>query len=162
MNKFKTFMRGWLAVSFVQQFGLVMQHIRDPSILHKTFSTTRSNDILSGQFFIIICVQQAILKGFLLIDNTNWSLHFYHIIVNIFSLLFFTWKAYSGQAPFTVELLSQGIFSGISIILTLLYLTNMNSDQLIPEAKSKPRKLISKHYLEAHVSDYDPQKRKDD
>lgn len=163
MSKAQTFVRGWLAVTFVQQIGLILQHLRDPKILEKNFSTGKTPDPLAGHLFLLLCFNQALLKGFLLIDNSNRSLHFFHIANNFSQLIFLAWSTFYEQAMFSIELLSQSAFAAISIILTVIFLVHLPTEMnFVPQKERKPRKLFSKHFLESQISDYDPQKRKNE
>lgn len=162
MQKIENYIRGWLAISFIQQCGLILQHIRDPNILQQIYSPkVISRDVLAGYLFVILCLQHAILKCLLLFNNHNKLMHIYNIIINVIHLLYHIWIIIYQQ--FSIDLLSQIGFSSITIVLTLSYIfcNDDFSKDSTPITKNT-RKLISKHFLEAHVRDYDPHKNKND
>lgn len=165
MRRLRSLLRGWLAISFVQQIGLAIQHLRNPSILYRTLFDIDSEggDTLGGQLFVLICLQQSLLKGAILLTDTDRFLHIFHISNSILFLAFFGIKTLMGDFALSMGVAIQIFFASITIILTTLHLLQESPNSVGNEKGDRirgPRKLISKHFLESHISDYDPQIRK--
>uniref|UniRef100_A0A7E4VR56 TLC domain-containing protein n=1 Tax=Panagrellus redivivus TaxID=6233 RepID=A0A7E4VR56_PANRE len=149
----ETLARGWLAVSFVQQIGLGARHLADPTTLVQTLTGSESSTvstILAGHIFVLVCAQTAFVKAALLLSDTR-AMHVLHAVVTGAQLAFFAkFTLYSNPS---MELLLQILLASVSVFLEGLYLLMTRNVAVEEPAEPRPRRLIAKHYLEAHVSD---------
>uniref|UniRef100_A0A914EM05 Uncharacterized protein n=1 Tax=Acrobeloides nanus TaxID=290746 RepID=A0A914EM05_9BILA len=159
MNVLKYF-RGWIAITMIQCAGMILENVRSPESFAKAFMRnakipTDLNNVIS-RIFLMKCVQDLLIKGFLIIGFHNPALHGLHVLSNLLYLVYFlTEICYFELFKMSVPSITQVIMSGLSITFTLVLWKKISEPEEIKvEQRPKPRKLIAKHYMENQVQDY--------
>jgi len=155
--------RGWMVISIIQCIGLLIQNLRDPTLLLKALIASvaihaETAQALSRAFCVII-VQQMCVKLALLLSTQIKYLIILDVVYCVLSAAYYIATA---TTPYSLFVQTQWIFAVVSVVfdLTFVFLEWKNAGRDDDETKRRPRKLIAKHYLESHVSDFNKAKDK--
>ncbi|KAI6200031.1 hypothetical protein M3Y96_00690400 [Aphelenchoides besseyi] len=154
---FDYYLRGWLAITLVQQFGVLIQVYIDSESLQRAFlQTSVTRKILRpyAMLFFINGIQQLVVKGILQFDFHNRPLHAINIANNFITTIFILLEIFLYEHfQFSTATVTQLAFSALTFIFTLIAW-----NQLLPrqsttaEQEPRTRKLFAKHYMESQIA----------
>ncbi|CAD5232263.1 unnamed protein product [Bursaphelenchus xylophilus] len=148
------YFRGWIAITMIQQIGILARIAVDSESLQSAFfksATSRRAARPYVTLFMAFTVQQLIVKMALQVEIKSRTLNFIHAAFSLIVVVFFILETFLYEYyEITNSTIIQLVFNLISVIFTAVMWPKLRQDQPHTE-EHRPRKLIAKHFMETQV-----------
>ncbi|KAH7730240.1 hypothetical protein AAVH_01288 [Aphelenchoides avenae] len=151
----KYFLRGWIFCTAIQQLAMLIQTAWNSESLQK--SLIREGSPLSRPYvslFCLLCAYNVLLKACLLCSFESRTLHMFHAVSNALYVVYSVVEIVHYEF-FTLSIAScvQILSAGLSTLFTVVSWSQLRSEEDAQD-KSRPRRLIAKHYMENQISNF--------
>ncbi|CAD5224316.1 unnamed protein product [Bursaphelenchus okinawaensis] len=147
------YFRGWVAITMIQQLGILVRISVDSESLQIAFFKSTISRKAARPYvslFLVFTIQQLMLKLALQFDIKNKTLNFIHVVFSIVTLVFFVLETFLYQYfELTNSSMIQMGFNLISVIFTLIMWPKLKEEESVEE--HRPRRVIAKHFMETQV-----------